>query len=140
MNSLTQLEQLNLDTDTRQRLAALVQALLDQAQQTIHFQETKIQALTLELVYLCRIRFGKKNEALPALSPKQLNLFGESMLPDITAIEVEIEQIDSTLKADDVRSQQSRAGRQPLLDHPLCIEHWHEPASRQCGWKWNSHD
>jgi len=55
------------------------------------------------------------------------------MLPDIAAIEVEIEQIDSMLKADNVRSQQSRAGRQPLPpDHLLRIEHWHKPASRQC--------
>lgn len=56
------------------------------------------------------------------------------MLPDIAAIEVEIEQIDSMmLKADNVRSQQSHAGRQPLPpDHLLRIEHWHKPASRQC--------
>ncbi|HNO76167.1 hypothetical protein [Nitrosomonas mobilis] len=55
------------------------------------------------------------------------------MLPDIAAIEVEIEQIDSMLKADNVRSQQSCAGCQPLPpDHLLRIEHWHKPASRQC--------
>lgn len=137
MNLLTQLDQLNLDADTKLQVADLVQALLlnqsQQAQQTIHFQETKIQALTLELAHLRRIRFGKKNEALSALSPSQLSLFEESMLPDIAAIEVEIEQLDSTLKADTARSQRSRAGRQPLPDHLPRIEHRHEPASCQCG-------
>ncbi|SFQ13557.1 Transposase C of IS166 homeodomain-containing protein [Nitrosomonas cryotolerans] len=140
MNSLTQLDQLNLDTDTRQRVADLVQVLLDQAQQTIHFQRTKIQALTLELAHLDRVRFGKKNEALSALSPKQLNPLEESTLLDIAAIKVEIERIDDMLKADGVRSQRSRAGRQPLPDQLPRIEHWHEPALRQCGWRSNSHD
>src|SRR5690606_1506724 len=109
MNLLTQLDQLNLDADTKLQVVDLVQALLlnqsQQAQQTIHFQETKIQALTLELAHLRRIRFGKKNEALSALSPSKLSLFEESMLPDIAAIEVEIEQLDSTLKADTAKSQ-----------------------------------
>lgn len=68
MNSLTQQEQLNSDTNTRQRLAALVQALLGQAQQTIHFQKTKIQVLTLELAHLCHIRFVKKGNIIDAIT------------------------------------------------------------------------
>ena len=134
MNSLAQLDQLNLDTTTKQQVANLVQALLrDQTQrtdQTIYAQELKIQALTLELAHLRRIRFGKKNEAL---SPRQLTLFEESALTDITAIQAEIEQIDSTPKTNTARLPRTRAGRQPLPDHLPRIEHRHEPASCQCG-------
>jgi len=79
MKSLEQLDQLNLDTDTKLQVVDLVQTLLldqsRQAQQTIHFQEIKIQALILELAHLRRIRFGQKNEALSGMSPRQLTLF-----------------------------------------------------------------
>lgn len=133
MNSLTQLDQLNLDTATKQQVTDLVQALLrdqtQRTQQTIYAQELKIQALTLELAHLRRIRFGKKNEAL---SPRQLTLFEESALTDITAIQAEIEQINSTPKANAARLPRTRAGRQPLPDHLPRIEHRHEPASCQC--------
>lgn len=98
MKSLAQLDQLNLDADTKQQVTGIVQTLLDQAQQAkqeIHAQALKIQALTMELAHLRRIRFGKKNESL---SPKQLSLFEESVLADIAAVDAEIEQIDSSAK------------------------------------------
>jgi len=38
MKSLTQLDQLNLDADTKQQVADIVQTLLDQAQQEIRAQ------------------------------------------------------------------------------------------------------
>ena len=136
MKSLDQLDQLNLDTDTKLQVVDLVQTLLldqsRQSRQTIHFQEIKIQALILELAHLRRIRFGQKNEALSGMSPRQLTLFEDSLLTDITAIEAEIEQIDNTPKANTARLPRTRAGRQPLPDHLPRIEHRHEPASCQC--------
>ncbi len=69
MKSLAQLDQLNLDATTKQQVVDIVQTLLDQAQQQaqqeIRAQELKIQALTLELAHLRRIRFGRKSESLP---------------------------------------------------------------------------
>ena len=133
MKSLAQLDQLNLDADTKQQVTGIVQTLLDQAQQAkqeIHAQALKIQALTMELAHLRRIRFGKKNESL---SPKQLSLFEESVLADIAAVDAEIEQIDSSAKNTTPRSPRARAGRQPLPDHLPRIEHRHEPESCQCG-------
>ena len=136
MNSLAQLDQLNLDTATKQQVVNLVQAfqldLTQQTQQTVYALELKIQALTLELAHLRRIRFGRKNEALSALSPRQLSLFEESALTDITAIEAEIEQINSTPTPNTTKVPRTRAGRQPLPDHLPRIEHRHEPASCQC--------
>ena len=105
----------------------LVQAfqldLTQQTQQTVYALELKIQALTLELAHLRRIRFGRKNEALSALSPRQLSLFEESALTDITAIEAEIEQINSTPTPNTTKVPRTRAGRQPLPDHLPRIEH-----------------
>ena len=110
-------------------MAGIVQTLLDQAQQEIRAQELKIQALTMELAHLRRIRFGKKNESLSS----QPSLFEESVLADIAAIDVEIEQIDDTVKTNAPKSPRARAGRQPLPDHLPRIEHRHEPESCQCG-------
>jgi len=132
MKSLAQLDQLNLDADTKTQVAGIVQTLLDQAQQAqqeIRAQELRIQALTMELAHLRRIRFGKKNESLSS----QPSLFEESVLADIAAIDAEIEQIDVTAKANAPKSPRARAGRQPLPDHLPRIEHRHEPESCQCG-------
>lgn len=128
MKSLAQLDQLNLDADTKQQVTGIVQTLLDQAEQEIRAQALKIQALTMELAHLRRIRFGKKSESL---SSKQLSLFEESVLADIAAVDAEIEQIDTTAKTTS-KSPRARAGRQPLPDHLLRIEHRHEPQSCQC--------
>jgi len=129
MKSLAQLDQLNLDADTKTQVVGIVQTLLDQAQQEIRTQELKIQALTMELAHLRRIRFGKKSESLSS----QPSLFEESVLADIAAIDAEIEQIDTTVKTTRAKPPRFRAGRQPLPDHLPRIEHRHEPASCQCG-------
>ena len=133
MKSLVDLDHLNLDTDTKTQVFDIVQTLLNQvqqqAQQEIHAQTLKIQALTLELAHLRRIRFGKKNESL---SPVQASLFEEAVLVDVAAIHAEIEQVDAPAKANAVKSSRPRAGRQPLPDHLPRIEHRHEPQSCQC--------
>ena len=100
MKTLAQLDQLNLDADTRMQVTDLVQKLLDEAKQTqeeVKTQALKIQALTMELAYLRRIQFGKKSESL---SSKQLSLFEETLLSDLTAVNTEIEQLDPSAKAD----------------------------------------
>ena len=129
MKSLAQLDQLNLDTDTKIQVCGIVQTLLDQAQQEIRAQEFKIQALTMELAHLRRIRFGKKSESLTSVQP---SLFEESVLADIAAVDAEIEQIDATAKTTATNLQRARAGRQPLPDHLPRIEYRHEPESCQC--------
>lgn len=130
MKPLVQLDQLNLDPDTRQQVAGMVQTLLDQAQQEIRAQALKIEALTLELAHLRRIRFGARSESL---SSNQFSLFEESVLADIAAVHAEIEQIATPAKTTVARPSRSRAGRQPLPDHLPRIEHRHEPSSCQCG-------
>ena len=65
MNPLAELDQLNLEPAAKNHVAALLQALLDQAAQdakTIEAKDLKIGALTYELAYYKRIRFSTKAE------------------------------------------------------------------------------
>jgi len=116
-----------------------VQALLDQLQKqaaetlrlnaTLKHAEAKIQALTLELAHLRRIRFGAKSEALNA---EQRDLFQETLAADIAACEAEVEQAAAQTQAKPCIKRE-RANRQPLPDHLPRIEHRHEPESCTCG-------
>lgn len=83
-----------------------------------------IEALTLELAHLRRIRFGSKTEALSA---EQRRLFDEAIAEDIAAIEAE------AVLPPEARPPRARAGRQPLPDHLPRIDHRHEPDSCTCG-------
>ena len=84
----------------------------------------KITALTHELAYYRRIRFGKASEALAG---EQRLLFDETVDMDLAAIEEELEQQEPA------RRQRKRAGRQSLPPELPRIEHRHEPESCQCG-------
>ena len=98
MKRLAELNALNLDATAHTRVAALVQSLIEeaqfkelklqQAQQEGKAKDFKIQALTLELATLRRIRYGVKSEAL---SREQLDLFQEACDEDLAAVETEVE-------------------------------------------------
>jgi len=148
MKSLAELDQLNLDPATKNQVAALVQALVDQAalaaktiaqqqsiisanEKAIHYKETKITSLTHELAYYKRIRYSTKSETLTAL---QRDVFEETWNTDLSAIEAEVEQLqDSQPCGPVVRPKRPRAGRQPLPSHLLRIEHYHQPEPCTCG-------
>ena len=104
MKILGQLDELNLDAAAKTQVAALVQALLDQAKKEADKYETdiqakdlKIQALILELAHLRRLRYGVKNEALSGL---QRDLFEETCNEDIAALVAEVEQAGATVTHD----------------------------------------
>ncbi|WP_404357139.1 IS66 family transposase [Methylotuvimicrobium sp. KM1] len=141
MNPLAELDQLNLEPAAKNQVAALLQALLDQAAQdakTIEAKEADIQAkdlkigaLTYELAYYKRIRFSTKSEAL---APLQRDVFEETWNTDLSAIEAEVEQLQDDSPCETVtRPKRPRAGRQPLPPHLPRIEHRHEPESCTCG-------
>ena len=137
MKILDQLDELNLDATAKIQVAALVQALLDQAKNEAEKYETdiqakdlKIQTLILELAHLRRLRYGVKNEALSSL---QRDLFEETCNEDIAALEAEVEQADQQAGSTVTKPKRPRAGRQPLPAHLPRIEHRHEPDCCQCG-------
>jgi transposase len=119
-----------------------MQQLLDNAQREaaeqiarrdteLHAAQTKIQALTLELAHLRRMRFGARSEALSA---ETRDLFQETLSSDIAAAEAELaKQADAVAPTTTPRPKRERAGRQPLPDHLPRIEHRHEPESCTCG-------
>jgi transposase len=112
------------DLDITPAAMAKVQALFEQQQIKLAEKDFKITALTHELAYYKRIRFGKASEALVG---EQRLLFDETVDMDLAAIEEELE-----VQAP-VKRQRKRAGRQPLPTHLERIEHRHEPESCQCG-------
>lgn len=104
-------------TDVDPALVAQVRALLAE-------KDFKITALTHELAYYKRVRFGKASEALVG---EQRLLFDETVDMDLAAID---EELEGQAPA---KRQRKRAGRQPLPPELPRIEHRHEPESCQCG-------
>jgi hypothetical protein len=87
MKSLSQFEQIDLESASKTQMADMVRALLKRANkdaQDIQRKEDKIQALTYELSYLRRIRYGAKTEAFSQL---QKDLFEASLDEDLAAAE-----------------------------------------------------
>ncbi len=128
MNFTTELAALNLDPAQQEGVIAAVFPLHAEAEKLraqAKLDGLKIQALTLELAHLRRIRFGVKNEAL---SPEQRDLFRETADADCAAIEAEVEQ-----QVPEAKIQRQRAGRQTLPEHLPRIEHRHEPETCTCG-------
>lgn len=151
MESLAELDRFNLDPAVKTQLSALMSSLIQQnsevlaaknaeltekssllehSTKAIAEKDTKIAALTHELAYYKRIRFGQKTEALAGL---QRDLFREDVETDLAAIEAELESLKATPRSTVVAPRSIRRGRQPLPEHLLRIEHRHEPASCTCG-------
>jgi hypothetical protein len=126
MKSLDKLDPLDLDSATKIQVAAIVRSLLEQVERDaqslsvkdaqIQAKDVKIEALTHELAYLRRIRFGVKSEAM--LSPTQRDVFEETLSADLAAIETEIEQLD-VQQPGDTTTQPKRPGPGPGRP-PLC--------------------
>lgn len=91
-------------TDIDPALLAQVQALFAQQQAKLAEKDFKITALTHELAYYRRIRFGKASEALAG---EQRLLFEETVDMDLAAIE---EELEGQAPA---KPRRKRAGRRP---------------------------
>lgn len=128
----SEIDTLDLETASKKQLVDLVSALLEQVQKdtaAIKNKDDKIQALTYELAYLRRIRFGAKSETF---NPLQNDLFIDTWHEDVGAIAAELEQLAEPVPAS-VKPPRPRAGRQPFPSHLPRIEIRHEPDSCQCG-------
>ena len=134
MKSLSQFEQIDLESASKTQMAGMVRALLKQANkdaQDIQRKEDKIQALTYELSYLRRIRYGAKTEAFSQL---QKDLFEESLDEDLAATAAALDALNASEPVlTERKPKRPRAGRQPLPEHLPRIEFRHEPESCQCG-------
>jgi transposase len=122
------LDQTQKDTSEALRLAAQITC----RDTELHAAKAKIQALTLELAHLRRMRFGVRSEALSA---EQRDLFQETLASDLAAAEAEMAKrlVDAPAAPAAPPVPRPRAGRQPLPEHLPRIEHRHEPESCTCG-------
>ncbi len=151
MNLDAELARLNATPALPDWVVGTVQKLIDQAQEEaaesirlseqvsrrdseLHAAKIKIQALTLELAHLRRMRFGARSEAFSAEAG---DLFQETLASDIAAAQAELArkqaEAAATSEPQVPRTPRLRAGRQPLPDHLPRIEHRHEPDSCTCG-------
>ena len=151
MNLDAELARLNATPALPDWVLGTVQKLIDQAQEEeaealrlseqitrrdseLHAARIKIQALTLELAHLRRMRFGARSEAFSAEAG---DLFQETLASDIAAAQAELArkqaEAAATSEPQVPRTPRLRAGRQPLPDHLPRIEHRHEPISCTCG-------
>jgi transposase len=149
MDFNAELARFNPDPSLANWVTNAVQTLLDQAQndasettrlavQITHRDtelfaaKAKIQALTLELAHLRRMRFGASSEALSA---EQRDLFQETLVSDSVAAAAELarQHASAPTTPEGPPVPRPRAGRQPLPDHLPRIEHRHEPESCTCG-------
>ena len=146
MDFNAELARFNPDPSLSRWIRDAVQTLLNQAQkdaaktrQQVTERDTelfaakaKIQALTLELAHLRRMRFGASSEALSA---EQRDLFQETLISDSAAATDELaRRLAATQSAPTAPPTiRPRAGRQPLPEHLPRIEHRHEPESCMCG-------
>ncbi|SFV13254.1 IS66 family transposase [Pseudoduganella namucuonensis] len=127
MDPLDELARTDIDPALLAQVRALVaqqQAELQQRDAVLAEKDFKITALTHELAYYRRVRFGKASEELAG---EQRLLFEETVEMDLAAIEEELEGQAPAAR------QRKRAGRQSLPPELPRIEHRHEPASCQCG-------
>ena len=140
MDLAAELARFNPDPALANWITGAVQNHINQAQQQaahasaeLRTAQTKIQALTLELAHLRRMRFGVRNEALTV---EQRDLFQETLASDLAAAEAELAKQQASVVPSESqvpRAPRPRAGRQPLPDHLPRIEHRHEPESCTCG-------
>jgi transposase len=144
MDLHAELARLNAAPELPEWVVGTVQKLIDQAQKDaaesvrrnteLFAANTKIQALTLELMHLRRMRFGARSEVF---SVEERDLFQDTLASDVAAAEAELARKQAeaaeTSTPQAPRPPRPRAGRQPLPDHLPRIEHRHEPESCTCG-------
>lgn len=127
MELLNELADLDITPAAMARVKALFeqqQAKLAQRDAVLAEKDFKITALTHELTYYRRVRYGKASEVLVG---EQRMLFDETVDMDLTAIEGEL------ATQAPAKQQRTRDGRQALPPELPRIEHRHEPESCQCG-------
>ena len=143
MNLIAELQHSNLDPS----VVSMVLARLEQSDQDaielkqlsertqhdaayIKAADLKIAALTLELAHNKRIHFGSKSEAF---TPEQRELFQETGVTDIAAMEAELEGVARDIGSKVPTAAKLRpTGRQALPAHLPRIEHRHEPDTCTC--------
>ena len=108
-----------------QQITSLEQTLCSKDREIL-YRQAKIEQLTHEMALLKRWKFGKSGEQL---APAQLSLLDETLDADIAAIELELERLAPTPRADTQAGQPKRLHLPPALPR---VDIAHEPDSTVC--------
>ena len=104
--------------------------LIAEHERTLHFKESKIEALLFEMSRLKRWKFaGSQAEGLDSV---QLKLFEESLDADIYELEAKLEQLASESKTPRDRPK-GQPKRQSFPAHLERVDHHYEVEPCQCG-------
>jgi uncharacterized protein (DUF342 family) len=95
--------------DASPEVVMQVKNLLDRLTQEIKYKEAHIQRLSFELARLKRFRFGQRSEELKASG--QMDLFDETLIADIEAVEAELEQLGGQTRS---HLEEEPQGTQPI--------------------------
>ena len=119
---------------TENRVGGLLEELKTRETE-IHWRDAKIEKLTLELLYLRRMKFGVKSESLAAGTR---DLFDETLAADLAACEARLAEKRQAAEMgphqpSPEKAKRERAGRQPLPEQLPRVEHLHEPETCTCG-------
>jgi transposase len=129
-NGTREAQRLSAQLINQQQVLAAKQRQAEQREELLKARDLKIQALTLELAHLRRIRYGVRSEALTA---EQRDLFQETWSADIEAAQASLEHLSPTpAEAPAQPRQRAHPGRQALPDHLPRIDYRHEPQSCAC--------
>jgi transposase len=101
--------------------------VLAERDRTIVYKSAKIEALTLELARLKRLRFAARSEQL---GPEQRALFEEALAADLAVVETELAALREPTAN---RPPRQTPKRRPLPPELRRVETRHEPASCACG-------
>ena len=136
------LAQLSPDTDVRAWAAEqfeVMQKQLSQRSNELHVAKLKIEAITLEIAHLRRMRFASTSESIGLL---HYDLFDETVGADVAALEAEIDGLMASEAASGAAllphvavptaPKRKGAGRQTLPAHLPRIEHRHELPEAAC--------
>lgn len=136
------LAQLSPDTDVRAWAAEqfeVMQKQLTQRSVELHAAKLKIEAITLEIAHLRRMRFASTSESIGL---RHYDLFDETVGADVAALEAEIDGIMAYDAASGAAAlphvaaptvpKRKGAGRQTLPAHLPRIEHRHDLPEAAC--------
>lgn len=125
----------DLDSLSPEQLRALAAQLIAEVQvkdrevserdRELHYRQTRIDQLSHEIAILKRQQFGQRSERL---NSEQMSLLEEAIDSDMTAIEMELEQ----LKSQSTQRQREQPKRAPLPPQLPRTDIHHEPDSTVC--------
>ena len=121
------LEQLESERAAHHAAIAARETLIAERDRTIVYKSAKIDALTLELARLKRLRFAARSERL---GPEQWALFEEALSADLAVVETEL----AALREPPANlSPRQTPKRRPLPPELRRVETRHEPVACTCG-------